>query len=108
MTVEDMLQARQLGMQQAEQAANSEWLAWAAHHLLALAATGDPFTADDIIEVLEAEDIHTHNLSALGPVIQRAARQHIIKRTGRYVPSRIRRRHRDLVEWVGVQQEQQP
>lgn len=101
MTVEQMLEARQAAIDAAEQAANRRWRIFADYLVAQYAATHKPFTSDDIIEALERHDVSTHNLSALGPVFRHASRQGLIVRTGRQVPSRIKRRHRDLVEWTG-------
>lgn len=101
MTVEDMLKARKAGMDAAEQAANRQWQFYARYLVHQYAATHKPFTTDDIIEALDRLGLKTGNLSALGPVMRRLSDERVIIRTGRTVPSRIKRRHRDLVEWVG-------
>jgi hypothetical protein len=57
--------------------------AWAA--LLALARTGEPFTADDLIaRVGVPDEAHTPNSrpSRVGPIFARAARQGLIETDG--------------------------
>lgn len=60
-----------------------------------------PFSADDVWQLLGGVE-HGLTPSALGPVFLNAARKGIIRKTGRTVPTRFARRHRDLTEWEGV------
>jgi hypothetical protein len=101
MSQEEMIKERDEAMAAAEAAANAKWVMSAEFLIRQFAATHRPFTTDDVIEALERHEITTKNLSALGPIMRRARREKVIVRTGRTVPSRIKRRHRDLVEWVG-------
>ena len=96
-------EAREDGIAQADANADDDWREVATHVVDLLAGTGEPFTADHVVAMLEElwPEVTTHNLAALGPVFKRAARDGSIVKTGRLVPSRIARRHRDLVEWCG-------
>jgi len=96
-------EAREEGIAQADANADDDWREVATHVVDLLAGTGEPFTADHVVAMLEElwPDVTTHNLAALGPVIRHAARRGDIVKTGRLVHSSIARRHRDLVEWCG-------
>lgn len=59
----------------------------------------DGFTADHVLRQLALCGEKTHNVPALGAVIQAAARDGEIEKTGEVWPSTIRRRHRDLTVW---------
>lgn len=59
----------------------------------------DGFTADHVLRQLALHGGKTHNVPALGAVIQAAARDGEIEKTGEAWPSTIRRRHRDLTVW---------
>jgi hypothetical protein len=93
--------ARAAGIERADTSADPAWkvaagdaVTWCAHRY----AT---FTADDVLERLADVDAPaTRNLAALGPVMLAAARAGVIVKTGEWRPSRIARRHRDLVVWT--------
>ncbi len=97
-------EAKEDAIAQADANADDEWRETAAHVVAVLAAAGEPFTADDVLVMLDElwPDVQTHNLAALGPVIRNAARHGLIVKTGALRPTRIARRHRDLVEWCGA------
>lgn len=88
---------------QADANANADWKVEAERVVRHLADAGQPFTADDVWGILQGEGVSTHEPSALGGIVQRLARDGIISRTGRQVPTRLERRHRDLTEWVGAE-----
>jgi hypothetical protein len=77
------------------------WRAAAWLAILDCARRRPDFTADDVIERLDrlAGGPETHSLAALGPLFLRAARARLIEKTGGHRPTRIARRHRDLVVW---------
>lgn len=96
-----MFERRDAAIAQVEMHADAGWKDAAAGLVVELADRGVPFTSDDVVELLEDRGVSTHNLAALGPVFQRAARAGTIRKTGLLIPSRIPRRHRDLTEWIG-------
>jgi hypothetical protein len=89
--------ARADGIQRADDHADGEWKEVAYNAVLLTARMRLTFTADDVWDRIE--DVTTHEPSALGPVMLRASRKGCIVPTGRYVPTRNARRHRDLKEW---------
>jgi hypothetical protein len=93
--------ARADGIQRADDNADDDWKETALDGIRILARR-DRFTADDVLEWLERCEVGTHNLAALGPVMQRAARAGWIRSTKTYVPTRIPRRHRDVLVWEGL------
>lgn len=95
-------EARSDGIRRADDHADIEWKHDAYDCIALCARRGRPFTADDVVELLEQCNSATHEPSALGPVFLRASRDRLIRKTGRMVPSRFARRHRDLTEWVAV------
>lgn len=96
------------GMKQAESNANEQWRQAAINAIDVLAASGKAFTSDTVIAFTEAQGLHTHNLSALGPLFRRASNRAIIGKTGRVVPSTRPSNHRDLTEWVGIADGMEP
>lgn len=97
---EGAARARADGIGQADTGADAQWKALArdAVRFCALAYP-DGFTADNVLRNLALAGAKTHNVPALGGVIQAAARAGEIRKTGRTRPSTIRRRHRDLTVW---------
>ena len=93
--------AREVGIATADRNAERPWKEQALAVVRELAATRRPFTADDVWERLGTTD-GTHEPAALGPVMLRASRAKWVAKTGRLVPTRHARRHRDLVEWAGT------
>jgi hypothetical protein len=96
-------EAKADGIQRADDHANERWKTDAYNAVRFLATAGFPFTADDVWAQLSGQgvDSSTHEPSALGPIFLKASRNKIIVKTGRLVPTRYARRHRDLTEWVG-------
>lgn len=81
--------------------ADVDWKAAAADAVRWCALHHETFTADEVLERLAALGAPgTHNLAALGPVFQRAARAGLITKTGTQRLSRLRQRHRDLTVWT--------
>ena len=93
----------QPSIDQVEENADVDWKAVANVCLHALAETRDEFTADDLVEMLETKQVHTHNLAALGPLFLRASKRGLIRNSGRMVQSRIPRRHRKITVWQSTQ-----
>ena len=99
---EDAAAAREAGIAAADLHADPDWKEAAWSVLVGLAAQGTPFTSDHVWLQLDRDGVEfPHTRSALGPVTLRAVRERLIRKTGRMVPSRFARRHRDLTEWVG-------
>jgi hypothetical protein len=96
------LAAREDAIRRADEHADTEWKDRAYAVLVAIAGRGVPFTADDVWDSLAAYSEATHEPAALGPVFRRAAKAQLIRKTGRLIPSRHPRRHRDLTEWVAA------
>lgn len=88
--------AREEAIQRVEENAPPSWNREADATIRAVAARGEPFTADDLWEAgLEKPPTP----AALGPVFLRAAKAGLIRKTGRLIPTRDPVRHRDLTEW---------
>ncbi len=99
--IDEARAAKDSGIARADRHANPAWKKAAYAVVLRFALRGKPFTADDIVESIPLK-VSTHQPSALGPVFLRAAKAGVIYKTGRLVPTRLARRHRDLTEWKGV------
>jgi hypothetical protein len=96
-------QERLAGIGAADDHAPDSWKRSARHIVNVWADAAVPFTADDVWETLDAIGVGMPPTpSALGPIIATAARNGTIRKTGRYVPTRHRHRHRDLTEWTGT------
>jgi hypothetical protein len=68
-----------------------------------LAATGVPFTADDVIAVTGLPDVGSNRNNAVGSVFTTAARRGWIVKTGHYRASRRVLSHaRVIAVWVGA------
>lgn len=94
------LDARDHAIAQAEHAAPISWLRQAHQVVAELAATGEPFTTDDVWARLPQPP----EPRALGAVMQAAADRGAIAPTGRTVRSRRTACHaRPLCEWAGPQ-----
>lgn len=82
------------------------WFDRATTALIALAASGDPFTSDDLIDVVGVPDAdHQPNArnNQVGAVFREAARQGIIRSEGRVVQSRQPHRKGGAVRvWRGI------
>ena len=96
----DAAAARDAGIAAADAGAPEAWKADAREAVEWCARMRLAFTADDVVRRLESlGQLDGANPAALGPVMLGVARDGVIAKTGRHVPSRIARRHRDLVEW---------
>lgn len=69
------------------------------------AASGHPFTSEDVIERvgLPTGDVGLHRNNAVGAMMNALARRGIIVKTGRHVPSKRAVSHgAELTEWIGT------
>lgn len=89
----------QPSIDKADTNADDDWKAAADRIIRGLAESMAEFTADDLVERLERENVSTHEPSALGPVFLRARAAGLIENTGRMIQSRIPRRHRKITVW---------
>lgn len=85
--------------------AREAWRQRARAAVLALAALGEPFTSEDVVDRvgLPAGGVGTNANNAVGALMSSAARANVIEPTGRHV--RCRHAHsnaRELKEWRGV------
>jgi hypothetical protein len=100
LSFDDALTARDIAIARADANAAPDWRAAAESAVVWCAFHHETFTTDDVLLRLAAVDAPlTHNLSALGPVMQAAARAGLIAKTGVLRPSRLAQRHRDLTVW---------
>jgi hypothetical protein len=101
-TLTEALQARDEAIDQAEDHAHAEWLAFALLTVKHLALLGSEFTTDAVWERLDHYGVTTHEPRAMGAVIKRAVRDGLIVPTGRYVKSARKVNHaRPIPVWVG-------
>jgi hypothetical protein len=93
--------ARQDGMDRAAAHAPDDWKGDAIRAINAVAIRGAAFTADHVWLELERRGVPPPPTpAALGPIFVEAAKDGLIRKTGRLVRTQFARRHRDLVEWV--------
>ncbi|MEM1224570.1 MAG: hypothetical protein AAGJ40_02675 [Planctomycetota bacterium] len=92
-------QVVQPAIDRAEANADESWKSAAMECIAIAASTMEDFTADDILELLSNRPEKTHNLAALGPVMQKAKRIGWIANTGRMRQTRLAQRHRKLTVW---------
>ena len=88
----------QEGMMRADENADEKWKhIWDAC-VLAAAKKKQEIVADDVLAEFEAlgHGPKTHNLSAIGPAMKRAAQMGILKSTGRYERSQREEKHGNL------------
>lgn len=95
------------GQALAADAAPDDWTDRFRSALRELAATGEPFTSEDVTDRagLPAGGIGTNRNNAVGALMASAgaARPKLIRKTGRHVPSRRPSSHAaTLTEWIGV------
>lgn len=92
------------GQQRADAAQPEEWRAAVDIRIEALAASGDPFTSDDVSR--STGDSPTGSPGAMGARFSAAVKRGVIRRVG-YVPSRRVSVHGHPVAlWVGAQREE--
>ena len=95
-------EAIEAGIATADANADQLWKEAAWWALLEVAARGETFTSDDVWEILDTQPHQTHNPSALGGVFRRAAKEGVIRNTGKMRRTRRVVRHRQLTVWVKV------
>lgn len=96
-------QARADGIDAADTNADRRWKAAATDAVRWCATHHTDFTSDEVLARLANVGAPTtHELSALGPVFLRLAKAREIVKTGELRPSKLRRRHRDLVVWAAA------
>jgi hypothetical protein len=94
---------KETGMARAANKA-ATWMDHAYWSLLILAATGRPFTSEDVTELagLPTGTTQQHANNAVGALFNMAAREGVIEKTGRHVQSRVRTSHAtEINEWRG-------
>lgn len=85
-----------------EDHADGDWMRAAVRAVRRLAATGQPFTTDDVWPLLDSQDASTHERRAMGAVIRKLVAVGAIRKTGRYVKSNRAVCHSNpKAEWVG-------
>ena len=85
---------RERALLQVEQNAAPDWKTVALACVKRVAAGQREFTTDDVLELLRAETVATHEMRALGPVMRRAADLGYIVATDRFITSASVSRHR--------------
>ena len=101
MNLLDMI--RDEAIERANDHANQEWKSLARSAVVFLAETGRPFTTDDVWDLLDALPVKTHEPRALGAIMQKAAKDGLIRSSGPYVKSRRPECHRRPVAvWEAV------
>lgn len=93
------------GQALAADAAPDDWTARFRQAVRELAATGEPFTSEDVTDRagLPAGDVGTNRNNAVGALMSSAAQAKVIRKTGRLVQSRRPSSHAaTLTEWTGT------
>ncbi len=88
----------QIGMKQADDNANEKWRHIFDACVLAAAKKKPFITSDDVLTEIEAlpNPPATHNLSAIGPAMQRGGKMGILRATGRHERSQREEKHGNL------------
>lgn len=86
------------GMAQADENADAKWKHWFDAAVMAAARKKPEITSDDVLAEIESlpEPPGTHNLSAIGPAMRRAAGMGILRNTGRVERSKVERKNGNL------------
>lgn len=83
--------------------ANQEWMSSAISAVETLIRFCDTFTTDDVWEILDIEQVKTHEPRAMGAVMRGFAVSKRIEKTGSFVPSKRDICHgRDIAVWKVV------
>jgi hypothetical protein len=83
--------------------ADQQWKEAAMQCLMALAATGEPFTADEVHDLMRPYGVTTASDNAMGAMFNKARREGVIVSDGMYRPSERRDAHRRMVRiWKGA------
>lgn len=92
-------------LMKADENARAEYKAKFYSALIELAVSGEPFTSEDIIEMigLPRTQIQANRNNAVGALMNGAARRGLIRKTGmRVLSTRPRSHGAELAEWVGT------
>lgn len=101
-------EAGRVGKESGMARALSNQRAWMDHAygcLIILAASGAPFTSEDVTGMagLPIGATRQHANNAVGALFNLAAREGVIQKTGRHVQSRVRTSHAtEINEWRGI------
>lgn len=87
LSLEEAVAACDASIEQVEEHAHAEWLAAAMLAVRDLARHNDTFTTDQVWELLELDNVATHEPRAMGAVMRRASKDGLIEATGNYVKS---------------------
>jgi len=90
-TMEDAKQERDVAMQSVEMNADERWKMYCIEKVKLLADTMETFTSDDLMDAIIKDGNLPHDNRAIGPVMRKASRLHLIEPCKWFVPSR--RRH---------------
>lgn len=97
---------KQEGMQKALNAYGlDEWKEQFKHHLQGCAKSGLPFTSEHVLAIvgLPTGDVQMNANNSVGAMMNVAARNGVIQKTGRRVKARRPSSHgAELTEWVGL------
>jgi hypothetical protein len=101
LSLDEALTARDVAIARADDGAAPDWKTMAAAAVRHCADQLHTFTTDDVlVRLAELGAPRTTSLTALGPVMQRAAKSGLIVKTGELRLSRLAQRHRDLTVWT--------
>lgn len=92
----DGVQLKELGQQQVLTNAGEQWKDAALDCILNLANSGNEFTSDDIRGIMDKTN-PPHNGKAYGAILSSASKKKIIKKTGRYVLTKIPTSHARMI-----------
>ena len=94
---------KQLGMQRAEDHANTEWKSAAEQCVYRYAKANPELTVNDLWDGLEGLGLDTHEHRASGPVMKACARRGWIRRTQRTIKTTRPSRNRgDVAVWTSL------
>lgn len=97
----NLFETKEQAIARVESNANGEWLEAARTACLRVANAKPTFTSDDVWDVLEWQNATTHEPKAMGAVLAGLSKAGLIRKTGRYRPTRRAIAHgRDLAEWT--------
>ena len=83
--------------------ANQEWIDAAAAAVIKIALRQTTLTSDDVWEELSGKGVATHEPRAMGAVMSRCARDGVIVRTDRVIPTkRSCANHRPIAIWLSL------
>ena len=81
--------------------ADADWKRQARQAIRAVLLTHDEFTTDDVWDLLDRENVKTHDRRAMGAIIREFSRNGAIAATGTYVKSsRVECHSRPVAVWT--------